>query len=93
MTDSTTGYRAIQPIMVGGVLAYNVGDPVPAENVEAHEYVVGEQVEQVELPAEDDVDVTQAPAPTLIPEANPAPDEPDAPVEPAASKRRTNPPA
>lgn len=88
MTDSTSGYRALQRITVGGVLAYNVGDPVPAENVEVHGYVVGEQVEQVELPVEDDVDVTQVPEPTLIPEANPEP-----PAEPASAKRRASPPA
>jgi hypothetical protein len=92
MADSTSGYRALQPIAVDGVRAYNVGDPVPAENVEAHGYVVGEQVEQVkDLPDEDPS--PHAPTPTLIPEspaaAEAAEAEGDASTAGAPVKKKT----
>ena len=32
-------YVATEPILVDGARAYNVGDPVPASNVEKHGYV------------------------------------------------------
>ena len=42
--SETYEYVALQEIFEGGVRAYNVGDPVPAENVKARQYKVGEQV-------------------------------------------------
>jgi hypothetical protein len=69
-------YRALQVIEVGGVRAYNVGDEVPAENVAVHGYVVGEQVEEVQPPAEDEPPVpdggAQEPAPDPAPAAEAA---------------------
>lgn len=44
MADTGYEFVALQPITVGGVLAYNVGDFVPAANVEEQGYVIGEQV-------------------------------------------------
>lgn len=74
-------YRALQIIEVGGVRAYNIGDQVPAENVALHEYVLGEQVEEFEPPAEEeppvsDDDTAQEPAP--------------APETPASAKTKTS---
>jgi len=43
-------YVALQEIWHGGVRAYHVGDPVPAANVEANGYVVGEQVAKAATP-------------------------------------------
>jgi hypothetical protein len=43
--SNTYEYVALQPINVGGTLAYNPGDFVPAANVEANGYEVGVQVE------------------------------------------------
>jgi hypothetical protein len=43
-----TRYVALQPIDAGNVRAYNPGDPVHADNVEAQGYVVGEQVADAE---------------------------------------------
>ncbi|MUN41407.1 hypothetical protein [Actinomadura litoris] len=43
-------YVALQEIWHGGVRAYHVGDPVPAENVEAHGYSA-EQVAKVDTKA------------------------------------------
>jgi hypothetical protein len=40
-------YVAIAPIDFGNARAFNPGDPVPAANVKAHGYVVGEQVAKV----------------------------------------------
>lgn len=31
-------YVAVEPIYVGNALAYNIGDPVPISNVQAHGY-------------------------------------------------------
>lgn len=39
-----TRYVALQPIDHGGVRAYNAGDPVHPDNVQANGYVLGEQV-------------------------------------------------
>lgn len=36
--DEYGTYVAIEPIDHDGARAYNVGDPVPASNVEAHKY-------------------------------------------------------
>lgn len=44
---SETQYVALTVIDYGNARAYNPGDPVPAANVEAHGYVVGEQVAKV----------------------------------------------
>lgn len=37
-------YTALRPLDVGGVLAYNAGDGVPAANVKEQGYVEGEDV-------------------------------------------------
>jgi hypothetical protein len=58
-------FVAVETILVDGVRAYNVGDPVPASNVDAHGYL---QAGLVRKKADD-------PAPELT-----APEPPPAPV-------------
>jgi hypothetical protein len=68
-------YRALQVIEVGGVRAYNVGDEVPAENVAVHGYVVGEQVEEVQPPADEGEDPAAPDGGAQEPAPDPAPAE------------------
>lgn len=94
MADSTYRYRALEPISVGSVRAYNIGDWVPEENVELHGYEVGVLVERVEIPAVENEDEENevgpgAPAQPIVPETPPAP-EPEAEPEPV-KKPRPNP--
>ena len=94
MAEPTYRFRALETIAVDGVRAYNVGDWVPAENVELHGYEVGVLVERVEIPPMEDEDDSAAPAHSAIPEAPPAAAAP--PVEPPSAKkaaRAATPPA
>jgi hypothetical protein len=43
-----TRYVALTPIDAGAARAYNPGDPVHEDNVQANQYVVGEQVADVD---------------------------------------------
>ena len=67
MADTGYEYVALQPITAGGVLAYNVGDFVPAANVEEQGYEVGVQVDlRDDVPAPSPIDET-APMGDVIP--------------------------
>lgn len=70
MAEPTYRFRALEPISVDGVRAYNIGDWVATENVELHGYEIGVLVERVEIPpVEEDVDLA---APVIVPETPPA---------------------
>jgi len=56
-------FVATEPILVDGVRAYNVGDPVPASNVERHSYLQQGLVRKATDPAPD----------LTVPEPPPAP--------------------
>lgn len=71
-------YRALEQIRHGAVLAYQAGDLIPADNVEANNYQVGVQVEKI---TPDDAEAPTTPVP-----ADPAPDSPTTtPADPATS--------
>ena len=56
-------FVATEPILVDGARAYNVGDPVPASNVERHSYLQQGLVRKATDPAPD----------LTVPEPPPAP--------------------
>jgi hypothetical protein len=92
MAEPTYRYRALEPIAVDGVRAYNIGDWVPDENVELHDYEVGVQVERVEIPAvedEDEADPAQPPAPAVVPQTPPVEAAPPAEKLPVKKPRPT----
>jgi len=60
-------YVATEPILVDGARAYNVGDPVPASNVEKHGYVQLGVVRKADDPAPD----LTAPQPPPTPQGDP----------------------
>jgi hypothetical protein len=75
MAEPTYRFRALETIAVDGVRAYNIGDWVPAENVELHSYEVGVLVERVEIPPVEDETDPDVPAPVIVPEVPQAPAE------------------
>jgi hypothetical protein len=53
-------YIATRPIKVNGALAYDVGDPVPVDAIEALGLTVDEDLAARDTPAEEPVDKTPA---------------------------------
>ena len=60
-------YVATEPILVDGARAYNVGDPVPASNVERHSYLQQGLVRKATDPAPD----LTVPQPPPAPQGDP----------------------
>ena len=60
-------FVATEPILVDGARAYNVGDPVPASNVEKHGYVQLGVVRKTTDPAPEPA----APQPPVAPQGDP----------------------
>lgn len=83
-------YVALRTIYYGGSRAYNVGDPVPADNVKAHGYKVGEDVAEY---GTDDANRVTAPreAPAEPPEEPLAVQQPAVPKPPAKRASKTGP--